>query len=71
MSNAVGEQLLDPLLTLDEVADMLRVPVSTMRKWRSGGGGPRGFRVGKYVRFRRTAVEEFIQEREAAQEADQ
>jgi excisionase family DNA binding protein len=56
----------DELLTLDELAFILKVPAATIRKWRSAREGPPGFRVGKYVRFRRSAVEQYITEREKA-----
>lgn len=56
----------DELLSICEVAAILKVPVTTLRKWRSAGNGPRGFRLGKYVRFRRSSVDRFISDREAA-----
>jgi excisionase family DNA binding protein len=58
----------DELLTLQEVAGVLKVPVTTLRKWRTSGTGPTGFRVGKYVRFRRSAVEQFVSDQEAKAE---
>jgi excisionase family DNA binding protein len=54
----------DELLTIDEVASIFKVPLKTVRAWRSNREGPRGFRVGKYVRFRRSAVDAFIAEQE-------
>jgi excisionase family DNA binding protein len=61
----------DELLTLDEVAEILRVPPATVRKWRNNRDGPLGFRVGKYVRYRRSQVDKFIADMEARQrEAD-
>jgi len=54
----------DDLLTVEEVAEIFRVPVATVRKWRNEGSGPPGFRVGKYVRYRRSAVELYITELE-------
>ncbi|MBM2621830.1 helix-turn-helix domain-containing protein [Actinoplanes sp. LDG1-06] len=57
----------DELLTVEEVATMLKVPVGTVRTWRSNREGPPGFRVGKYVRYRRSVVEEFIAQRERMQ----
>lgn len=54
----------DELLTLDEVAAILKVSTSTLRTWRSNGTGPTLFRAGKYLRCRRSALEEFIHERE-------
>jgi excisionase family DNA binding protein len=57
----------DRLLTTEEVAEIMRVPVATVRKWRSQRTGPHGFRVGKYVRYRRSAVDAFLDEKEAAE----
>ena len=44
----------DELLTLPEVADLVRVPVATLRYWRHLGCGPRSFKVGRHVRYWRT-----------------
>lgn len=44
------------LLTRKEVAAVLRVPEATLRYWRYLGTGPRGFRVGRSVRYWRTEV---------------
>lgn len=41
----------DELLTITEVAEILRVPVATLRYWRHRGEGPRSFRVGRAVRY--------------------
>ena len=41
----------DELLTLPEVADLVRVPVATLRYWRHLGCGPRSFKVGRHVRY--------------------
>ncbi len=35
------------LLTLSEVADILRVPVNTLRWWLQQGTGPRYFKIGR------------------------
>jgi excisionase family DNA binding protein len=52
----------DRLLTTDEVAEWLGVPVSTLYWWRSEGKAPPGFRVGKYVRYQRTDVLRWLAE---------
>ena len=39
-----------------EVADVVRVPVATLRYWRHLGTGPRTFRIGRSVRYWRTEV---------------
>jgi excisionase family DNA binding protein len=44
------------LWTIKDLADFLRFPVDTIYKWRAAGEGPRGFRVGRYVRFREADV---------------
>lgn len=46
----------DELLTINEVAELLRVPLATVRYWRHLGAGPRGFRLGRNVRFWRSDV---------------
>ena len=46
----------DKLLTLQEVAVVVRVPVVTLRYWRHLGIGPRSFRIGRGVRYWRTEV---------------
>ncbi|MFI9544565.1 helix-turn-helix transcriptional regulator [Streptomyces sp. NPDC052016] len=38
-------------LTPIDVADLLGVPVETVYQWRRKGTGPRGFRVGRHLRF--------------------
>ena len=46
----------DELMTMNEVADVVRVPVATLRYWRHLGSGPRSFRIGRSVRYWRTEV---------------
>jgi predicted DNA-binding transcriptional regulator AlpA len=46
----------DELLTLQEVSDLVRVPVATLRYWRHLGSGPSSFRIGRSVRYWRTEV---------------
>ena len=46
----------DELLTLQEVAVVVRVPVATLRYWRHLGTGPHSFRIGRSVRYWRTEV---------------
>jgi hypothetical protein len=44
----------DEMLTIDEAAAFLRVPVATMRYWRYCGTGPFSFRIQRHVRYWRT-----------------
>lgn len=46
----------EPVLTLSELAAYLLVGVQTLYDLRSKGRGPRGFRVGRELRFRRAEV---------------
>lgn len=40
------------LLSTQEVARILTVPVTTLYCWRYKGTGPKAFRVGKHLRYR-------------------
>ncbi len=48
------------LLTTQQVADWLGVPISTIYRWRHLGEGPRGMRIGKHVRFFERDVLEWL-----------
>ena len=52
----------DELLTIAEVADVVRVPVATLRYWRHLGTGPRSFRVGRGVRYWRHDVTDWLRQ---------
>lgn len=41
---------------IPEVASYLGVKVATVYRWRKYGKGPRGFRLGKEIRFRPSEV---------------
>lgn len=45
-----------------ELARRLNVPINTLYSWRKTGRGPRGFRVGKFIRYRLADVEAWEQE---------
>jgi excisionase family DNA binding protein len=51
------------LLTIEDVARYLRVPVGTLRNWRVTGDGPPAARIGRHVRYRRADVESWVGER--------
>ena len=48
------------LLTLPETAELLRAPVATLRYWRHLGSGPRSFRLGRRVLYRRDDVQAWV-----------
>ena len=52
----------DPLLTTEDVCDLLGVPVTTLYKWRERKSGPKGFKVGKRIRWRRSEINRWLAE---------
>ncbi len=57
---------IEPVLTLSELADRLHVNAQTLYDLRSHGRGPRGFRVGRELRFRATEIDAWLASLEAA-----
>ena len=53
----------DPLLTTDQVAEMLGATRAFLEQLRSDGGGPQFIKVARLVRYRRSAVERWLSER--------
>jgi excisionase family DNA binding protein len=56
-------------LTVQEVADLLRVSPGTVRAWAAKGEGPPSIRFGKQIRYRPEKVEEWVQEQERSRSA--
>ncbi len=54
---------LDRLMTVNELAMYLNVPVATLYAWRHRQQGPPGFKAGRHVRYRLSDVERWITER--------
>lgn len=55
----------EPLVGIDEVADLLGVTVSRLRKWRERGEMPfPAFAVGRAVRYRLSSVEAWLETRQ-------
>lgn len=52
--------MVDRLLSTEEVAAYLGVPVATIYAWRVKGLGPRAARVGKFLRYRAADVERWL-----------
>lgn len=59
---------MDDLLTTEEVALLLRKTPSTMRYLRYVGAGPRSFKLGRRVLYRRCDVEAYIDQEYSASE---
>ncbi|MBZ4017818.1 helix-turn-helix transcriptional regulator [Streptomyces purpurogeneiscleroticus] len=49
-------------LTPVDLADLFGVPVETVYQWRRKRTGPRGFRVGKHVRYDPEVVRRWVTE---------
>ncbi len=62
-SVARQRDLTDRLLGPEEVAAFLGVPLRTIYRWRSQREGPRGYRVGRHVRYRLVDVERWLEDR--------
>lgn len=56
----------DELLLTDEMEAEFRVPESTWRSWRSLDRGPRSFKLGRRIVFRRGDVQQWIEEQREA-----
>jgi predicted DNA-binding transcriptional regulator AlpA len=48
------------LLTITEAAAITRAPLATLRYWRHLGTGPRSFRLGRRVVYRRGDIDAWI-----------
>lgn len=51
------------LLTVQELAETLQVPVKTIYTWRYKGAGPPGVTVGRHLRFRSEDVVAWLDDR--------
>jgi excisionase family DNA binding protein len=51
------------LMSVQELADYLDVPVKTIYAWRYHREGPRGFKIGRHVRFRWHDVDAWLADR--------
>ncbi|WP_052869374.1 helix-turn-helix transcriptional regulator [Streptomyces niger] len=49
-------------LTPVDLADLFGVPIETVYQWRRKRTGPRGFRVGKHVRYDPEVVRRWVTE---------
>jgi len=52
----------EPLLTPDEVAELLHIPKATLYKWSHAQTGPMVLKVGRHLRYRRSDVEAWLDE---------
>lgn len=57
----------DEFLRTQELSDLIKVPIGTIRNWRTRMYGPAGFKVGNTVLYRRSVVEAWLAEQERAE----
>lgn len=55
------------LITIEEAAAALGIPVATLRAWRLAGKGPRAVRPGRRLQFVRSEVESYYAQEFAKQ----
>lgn len=50
------------IMTIEEAAELLRTPVSTLRYWRHMNRGPRAARIGGRIMYRQADLEQWLNE---------
>jgi predicted DNA-binding transcriptional regulator AlpA len=61
-------RLQEPLWGVVDVAGFLNVPIKTIYQWRTQGYGPKGRRVGRYIRYDPTEVRSWFESLESSAE---
>ncbi|MEU3546640.1 helix-turn-helix transcriptional regulator [Streptomyces longwoodensis] len=56
----------DRYLTPDDIAEIFGVPLETVYQWRKKRTGPRGFRIGKHLRYDPADVSAYVDQRKHA-----
>ena len=54
------EMGLEPLMSVEELAEYLGVPVQTIYDWRVAGTAPRAFKFGKRLKFAVSDVQSWL-----------
>lgn len=54
------QQISDPLMTTEDLADYVKVPVATVYQWNYRKTGPAAIRVGRHLRFRKSTVDAWL-----------
>ena len=60
ITHTTPRDLFEPVLTLAELAGYLNASVQTLYDLRTRGRGPRGFRVGRCLHFRKSEVDAWL-----------
>ncbi|MFF7226619.1 helix-turn-helix transcriptional regulator [Streptomyces massasporeus] len=59
----------DRYLSPDDVAEIFGVPIETVYQWRRKRTGPRGFRIGRHLRYDPADVRAYVDQRKGAEDA--
>lgn len=54
------------IMTAEEVAEYLRIPLQTLYQWRYLGRGPKSSKLGRHLRYRRADVDAWVDEHSTA-----
>lgn len=54
-------QTMERLLTPEQAAERLAMPVLTLQTWRKNGTGPRFYKLGRRIRYRAEDLEQWIE----------
>ena len=57
-----SHRALDRLLSAEEVAEFLGIPIATLYQWRHKGTGPGAYRVGRHLRYEAAVVRAWLDE---------
>lgn len=52
---------LEPLMSIDDLASYLGIPVTTIYDWRVSGKGPCAIRVGRHLKFAVSDVRDWVE----------
>jgi excisionase family DNA binding protein len=53
----------DKWLSLEDIAEELGVPVRSVYAWRSMGVAPKGYKIGKHIRVKRSDLDAWLEQR--------
>lgn len=59
-----AQQAMPELFTIKEAAAYLQVSEETLRKWRAQGVGPPVAKLGRHLRYRKDALDQWIKQQE-------
>jgi excisionase family DNA binding protein len=45
-----------------QLGELLQIPVPTIHSWRHKGEGPKGYKVGRHLRYRRVDVDSWLEQ---------